>query len=326
MSTSVVRAARILDRLAHSRTPMTLAEIASELDIPKSTAYTILRDLASESFVTVSSPPAYSIGLRAFEVGSAHLRASGTAGAVAPELARLTRALNITSHYAVLDGTEVLYLCKEDPPTLGIQLASAIGARLPSHLTAVGKACLAWLEADCLPGHVELATRGADGQTISLPALTAELAQIRVQGFATDDAAAAAGIQGVAAPVFGLTGLKGAIGVSLLRGSAASLEPGRQRRQDSRRPRNHRARRDHTQPPCPPAQRPRRSNERGPPVVPATSTNAAVTAASPSPGRHWNASCPGTPALTTSAPGRSHRHRQTDKSPHRQRPHRHWPS
>jgi DNA-binding IclR family transcriptional regulator len=228
MSTSVVRAARILDRLAHSQTPMTLAEIASELDIPKSTAYTILRDLASESVVTVSSPPAYSIGLKAFEVGSAHLRASGTAGtagAVAPELARLTRTLNITSHYAVLDGIEVLYLCKEDPSTLGIQLASAIGARLPSHLTAVGKACLAWLEADCLPGHVELATRGADGQTISLPDLTAELAQIRVQGFATDDGTAAAGIQCVAAPVFGLTGLKGAIGVSLLRGSALSLDP-----------------------------------------------------------------------------------------------------
>ena len=221
MSTSVVRAARILDRLAHSQTPMTLAEIASELDIPKSTAYSILRDLASESFVTVSSPPAYSIGLKAFEIGSAHLRASGTAGAVAPELARLTRALNITSHYAVLDGTEVLYLCKEDPSTLGIQLASAIGARRPSHLTAVGKACLAWVEADRLPGHVELAARGADGQTISLPDLTAELAQIRGQGFATGDAAA--GIQGVAAPVFGLTGLKGAIGVSLLRGSALSL-------------------------------------------------------------------------------------------------------
>ena len=42
-------------------------------------------------------------------------------------------------------------------------------------------------------------------------------------------------------------------------------QPGRRRRQDSRRPRNHRARRDHTQPPCPPAQRPRRSNQRGPP-------------------------------------------------------------
>ena len=73
-----------------------------------------------------------------------------------------------------------------------------------------------------MPGHVELATCGADGQTICLPDLTAELAQIRVQGFATDDGAVGAGIQGVAAPVFGFTGLKGAIGVSLLRGSASS--------------------------------------------------------------------------------------------------------
>ncbi len=266
MSTSVVRAARILDRLAHSQTPMTLVEIASELDIPKSTAYTILRDLASESFVTVSSPPAYSIGLKAFEVGSAHLRAFGTAGAVAPELARLTRALNITSHYAVLDGTEVLYLCKEDPPTLGIQLASAIGARLPSHLIAVGKACLAWLEADCLPGHVDLATCGADGQTISLPDLTAELAQVRVQGFATDDGGAAAGIQGVAAPVFGLTGLKGAIGVSLLHGSAPSLDPVADDVKTAAA-RATIALGGTTPPPCPPAQRPRRSNEHGPPIV-----------------------------------------------------------
>jgi DNA-binding IclR family transcriptional regulator len=217
MSTSVVRATRILSRLAHSRRPMTLAEIASELRIPKSTTYTILRDLAAESFVTVSSRRAYSIGPRAFEVGASHLRVSGITGAVAPELARLTRTLSITSHYAVLDGTEVLYLCKEDPPTLGIQLATAIGARIPSHLTAAGKACLAWLEADCLPAHVDLAARGPGGPTICMPDLIAGLAEIRMQAFATD---AAAGIQGVAAPVFGLSGLKGAIGVSLLRSSA----------------------------------------------------------------------------------------------------------
>jgi DNA-binding IclR family transcriptional regulator len=203
---------------------MTLAEIAAALDIPKSTAYTILRDLVSESFLTVSSPAGYSIGLKAFEVGSAHLRASGTVGVVAPELARLTRALNVTSHYAVLDGTEVVYLCKEDPPALGIQLASAIGARLPSHLTAVGKACLAWISADFLPGHVDMTTSGAGGQTITLADLADELDRVRNEGFATDDAVAAAGIQCVAAPVFDLTGLEGSVGVSLLRDSNASLD------------------------------------------------------------------------------------------------------
>src|ERR1700683_5674918 len=99
MSTSVIRAVRILDRLARSQTPMTLAEIAGELDIPRSTAYAILRDLASASFVTGSSPPAYSIGLKAFEVGSAHPRAFGTAGAVAPALARPDRGPHTTSHH-----------------------------------------------------------------------------------------------------------------------------------------------------------------------------------------------------------------------------------
>ena len=36
-------------------------------------------------------------------------------------------------------------------------------------------------------------------------------------------------------------------------------------------------------------------------------TNAAATAASRSPGRRWNGSCPGTPTAKTSAPGHSHR-------------------
>ncbi|MFI9605025.1 IclR family transcriptional regulator C-terminal domain-containing protein [Streptomyces sp. NPDC052043] len=85
------------------------------------------------------------IGLKAFEVGSAHLRRVGVTGIVAPELSRLTRALGVTSHYAILDHTDAVYLCKQDPPGLGIRLASSVGARLPSHLTAVGKACLAWL-------------------------------------------------------------------------------------------------------------------------------------------------------------------------------------
>jgi DNA-binding IclR family transcriptional regulator len=280
MSTSVVRAARILDRLAHSQAPMTLAEIASELGIPKSTAFTILRDLASESFVTVSSPPAYWIGLKAFEVGSAHLRASGTAGAVAPELARLTRALNITSHYAVLDGTEVLYLCKEDPPTLGIQLASAVGARLPSHLTAVGKACLAWLEADCLPGHVELATSGARADDLparphrrTRPDPRARLRRRRRRRRRRH-------------PVRRRTRVRPHRAQRRHRREPRARlrslpRPGRRGRQDGRRQRNHRARREHTTPRCPCAQRPRRSNDRDPPIVSAYPANAAVQVASP---------------------------------------------
>ena len=224
MSSSVTRAVHILELLAHSDKPMSLTKVATALDIPKSTAYTILRDLAAESFVSLAAPSAYTIGLKAFEIGSAHLRASGVVGVVAPELVRLTRSLNVTSHYAVLDGTDAVYLCKEDPPGLGVQLASSIGARLPSHLTAVGKACLAWIPDEQLPDHVELRLRGVDGERITLKQLRIELAVIRQQGFATDNAQASIGIQCVAGPVFDLSGFTGAIGVSFLTGSVASIE------------------------------------------------------------------------------------------------------
>ena len=223
MSSSVVRATRILELLAGAEKPLGLSRIAEQLDIPKSTAHKILRDLVSEGFVEVVTSGAYEIGLRAFEVGSARLRVMGTVGVVAPELVRLTRTLNITSHYAVLDGGEVVYLCKEDPPGLGVRLASSVGARLPAYLTAVGKASLAWLpelevqeHLDALPGAGLSAPRGKR--------FKGELAHIRELGYAIDDGAAATGILCVAAPVFDVSGSRGAIGTSHLIGANQSVE------------------------------------------------------------------------------------------------------
>ena len=214
---SVVRALRILDLVAQSEKPLTLSRIADELKIPKSTAHSILRDLVSESFLAPADPAGYVIGLKAFEVGSAHLRLTSTVGVVASELARLTRALNITSHYAILDGADAVYLCKEDPPGLGVQLASSVGARLPAHLTAVGKTCLAWLPRDEVADHVVLSKAGQRHGETSLKELAAELDQVRERGYAFDDGEAALGIQCVAAPVFDTSGCRGAVGVSYLR-------------------------------------------------------------------------------------------------------------
>jgi DNA-binding IclR family transcriptional regulator len=214
---SVVRALRILQLVAESEKPLTLTEIGQELEIPKSTTHGILRDLVTESFLAPAEPGGFVVGLKAFEVGAAHLRLTSAVGAVAPELARLTRSLNITSHYAVLDGAEAVYLCKEDPPGLGVQLASSVGARLPSHLTAVGKASLAWLPPDELPEHVVISRRGQRQGAITFESLTDELATVRELGYAADDGEAALGIRCVAAPVFDTSGCRGAIGVSYLR-------------------------------------------------------------------------------------------------------------
>ena len=161
-------------------------------------------------------------GLRSFEVGAAYLRSMTPVRSVTPELQWLTESLGVTSHFAVLENEEVMYLAKHDPPGLGLKLASSLGARLPAAVTAVGKVQLAF-RASGVPGVRPVAgvpgvpgEGGAGHATAS--ELGLELEKVRRLGYAVDDGQTAVGIRCVAAPVFNDRGCCGAIGVSYLLG------------------------------------------------------------------------------------------------------------
>ncbi|GAA4360244.1 IclR family transcriptional regulator [Paeniglutamicibacter cryotolerans] len=218
MSTSVVRAMRILESLSGASRPMTLTAIADELEIPKSTAHSILKALASRGFLDVDEYQGYTVGLKAFEVGASHLRSTNAVEVVVPQLVELTRALGITSHYAILDGADAVYLCKEDPPGLGLKLASSVGARLPAHTTAVGKAALAWLPEANQEGYLA-ALGGRRAGKLAVDRLRGELTAVRERGYSSDDGDTALGVRCVAAPVRYRSGPPGSIGVSYLVGS-----------------------------------------------------------------------------------------------------------
>lgn len=216
MSTSVARTLRILELLASSDKPLALARVADTLEIPRSTAYKILRTLVDRRFVSVETGNAYAIGLKAFEVGAAHLRTTNVIDFVAPRLTQLTQSLGVTSHYAILDGPDVVYLYKEDPPAVGVQLASSLGVRLPASITAVGKSCLAWLPAERLETFLDQHVTGDHPHQVGREALSEELRLVRQRGYSIDEGETATGIRCVAAPIFDLNGSRGALGVSHL--------------------------------------------------------------------------------------------------------------
>jgi DNA-binding IclR family transcriptional regulator len=195
-SRSVLRALEILDLLAAAEQPLGLAQIAKEFGIPKSSCLALLRALCARKFVRQEPGGSYLLGLRAFEVGAAYLRAVTPVGAATAQLRVVTERLGMTSHFAVLEGDEVVYLAKQDPPGTGVRLASSLGARLPAWTTAVGRAQLAFLDSP--------ARRDDD------------LDEVRHRGYAVDNGTTAAGIRCVAAPVFAATGCCGAVGVSYL--------------------------------------------------------------------------------------------------------------
>ncbi|PRY11528.1 IclR family transcriptional regulator [Kineococcus rhizosphaerae] len=227
MSSSRVKSAErvmaVLDLLASRVTPLTALEIAAELDLPKSTTHHLLNVMQERRYVAHwPDRRVWSLGTSALEIGAAYLRTGHLQHAGQRHLAALTARTGQTSHLAVLQGTDVLYLDKREPQGSGIRLVTEVGTRLPAHLTAVGRSILAGLgdgELRALFTEYEWPRR-TDVQIASLAELTGVLTAVREAGYADEVGSTTSGIECVAAPVVGSDGRPvAAIGIAMVSGT-----------------------------------------------------------------------------------------------------------
>jgi DNA-binding IclR family transcriptional regulator len=216
---SAERLLDVLDLLARHARPVPTMTIARECGIPKSSAHHLLNVMRDRHFVTYyETERAWGLGVALFEIGSAYLRSGPLERLGRHLLVELTAQTGATSHLAILHGTEVLYIDKEQPSgTVG--LVTEIGVRLPAHLTAVGRAILAQLpeaQVRALYANQPLVIRTGEGPT-SVTALLRELQDVRAQSFALDDQMVTPGISCVASPVFSHDGMPAAaIGITFV--------------------------------------------------------------------------------------------------------------
>jgi IclR family acetate operon transcriptional repressor len=123
---------------------------------------------------------------------------------------------------AVLDGREVVYRAKVDPPTGAVRLTSTVGGRNPAHTTAVGKLLLAQ-ELDTLDdveawiGSTPLVRR-TPRTLCSATALHRELRITRERGYGADDQENETGVNCLSLPVYATspTTPSGALSISAL--------------------------------------------------------------------------------------------------------------
>jgi DNA-binding IclR family transcriptional regulator len=217
---SAERLLDVLELLAHESRPLSTMTIAGECGIPKSSAHQLLNVMRDRGFVSYQERErTWGLGAALFRIGSAYLRSAPLQRLGRQLLEELARRTGDTSHLAVLRGTEVLYVDKEQPVGDGTSLVTEIGVRLPAHLTAVGRAILAQLppaEVVGRYGDAPLARRTGRGPR-SLRALQRELREISACGYALDREMVTAGISCLAAPVFGHDGApEAAIGVTFI--------------------------------------------------------------------------------------------------------------
>ncbi|HEX6362806.1 MAG TPA: helix-turn-helix domain-containing protein, partial [Albitalea sp.] len=140
---AVSRALTLLDRLAVRREPMTLARLAAELALPKSSVHGLCNTLMSFGYLRRQDDGSFLIGPRVMGLAEAFIAGTNVAREFDALWADAGIATDETILLSVLSGAEVIYVgARNGVRPLG--LAFNVGMRLPAHLAATGKAMLAY--------------------------------------------------------------------------------------------------------------------------------------------------------------------------------------
>jgi DNA-binding IclR family transcriptional regulator len=211
--------------LAASEDGLSATEIEARLDIPRTTAFRILKTLRHEGMVDkhgTSFRPAAGL----FEIGLHALSRSHLRERAVPLLQALTAATGQTSHLAVPSGwySLILEVCDSAGP---VRVASRPGTLAELNCSATGKLFLSYIHRERIGEYLAAAapqkrTPNTLCQQAEIMAMTE---QVRLQRYATDEEEYHPGVRCLAAPVFDMKGnVVAAIGVT---GPAASFTTGR---------------------------------------------------------------------------------------------------
>ena len=204
-SRSVVqRVVAVLEILARGGEHVSLSTIAERAELPKPTAYRLLRLLADAGWVyrERNAPKGFSAGPRLERLALDLVQHGGSRLARHAALTRLVQELGETCNITALAGTDVLYLDRvESKSPLRAHLEP--GSRVPVYCTASGKLFLSALpKAQRLRLYNQIQFKQFTERTLTdRTALETELARIRKNGYAVDNEEYVQGLLCIAIPV-----------------------------------------------------------------------------------------------------------------------------
>jgi DNA-binding IclR family transcriptional regulator len=196
------RAFAVLDLLGESETPLGLAQVASSLQLHKSTAHRFLMVLEKHHMVERTSSGKFRLGLRLFDFGNKAIEQYDLRDRAQPHLRRLVAETEETAHLCILEQARVIYIDKIEPAR-SVRMITRIGASNPVHCTSVGKAILAFLPEERIADIIKRTRfERLTHRTIATPeALRAEIEKTRRRGYAVDDEELEDGLRCIAVPV-----------------------------------------------------------------------------------------------------------------------------
>ncbi|WP_327731042.1 IclR family transcriptional regulator [Streptomyces sp. NBC_00487] len=216
------RVLAVLKELARYPGGVGLEELTRAIGSPKPTVHRALGALRRAGLADQDARGRYGLGDEFLRMAFAHHEARPEHLRVRPVLEALAHRFGETAHYTVLDGREVVYRAKVDPPAGAVRLTSTIGGRNPAHSTAAGKLLLAGRLTTLEEVEAWIGGSPLERRTPRTPCTAAglhrELAATRARGHGVDDQETETGVNCLALPVFltSPTTPSGAVSVSAL--------------------------------------------------------------------------------------------------------------
>lgn len=170
--------------------PMGLLDLSKALHLNKSTVHRILNSLICMNYARQDPETLkYSLTYKFCGIANQILTQNSVIDIARPYIRRLAQQTDETVHLVQLDGNSAVYIDKVEAPHNSVRLVSMVGKTIPLYCSGVGKALLADMTDEEIRGiwkHSDI-RRLTDYTVTDFSDFERLIAQIRRNGYATDD-------------------------------------------------------------------------------------------------------------------------------------------
>lgn len=143
------KALRLLELFSPDRRRLTVADFAAHLGVSASSIYRIVYTLTEMGYLTKTGRNTYELGSQVISRGFSFLAGREILQIAVPYINRLRDDTSMSSHLAIREGTEAIYIYRALAPQR-VSVNVPVGSRFPCHTIAMGRMLLTALDEEDL--------------------------------------------------------------------------------------------------------------------------------------------------------------------------------